>query len=1265
MNYALENLGDERFQQLCQALLAKANPGVQCFPVGQPDGGRDATRVALAAGKREGFLVYQVKFVRDPATKRNPREWLLKVIEDEIDKVQALVDRSATGYFLITNLRGSAHLDAGSIDQMQDLLSEKLELPAICWWRDDIERRLDDAWDIKWAYPEVMTGADFLRAICEHGLTQDLDRRQSALRAFLLDQYQRDAQVKFRQIDLQNRLLDLFVDVPVVPGHTMPSTLGANLFNRVRWIHRRAEAELAKNAGTHSTAEVGYSRGEIGAASFLLYSHRVREFEWVVLEGGPGQGKSTLSQYIAQVHRIRLLGIVDDERRIPRVHAASAVRLPIRVDLRHFAQWLRGEHPFIPAAQPNPQLSSRQLEPFLAALVSYHGGGVRFSVDDLIAVVKISSICLVLDGLDEIADLAARRIAVEEIAAGCQRLSANAASLQVVVTSRPAIFSDSPRLPDIKFAYLTLAPLNHDLIENYVERWGKARRVSGDVLTDLHEFVGTKLKQPHIRELARNPMQLSILLSLVSARGPALPDKRTALYDAYIDYFLAREAEKNVTIREHRELILDLHKYLAWVMHSEAEDKGSRGSIPLPRLMSLLRAYLESQGSDPAIAAGLFKDMVDRVFVLVSRDQGAFEFEVQPLREYFAARFLFDTAPLSKTGSECAGARPDRFAALAQRSYWINVARFFAGSYSKGELQSLIVSLQDLHEDRELGLTNLPAVLATALLSDWVFSQVPKQVTLVGQQLADERRLLRLAANVFSRNDEQQEAIFAPADENVALQMSFKCLEMLDGDLHEAFMWPLASIVKANVKRRPAIVERMLLLLRDATDANLGRRLRIARLIGVLNDLSTEQLAGLRISANAVDVAELFRAGHSRLLESRPELFTLAVDMILRSEFDLAAPAKVENTALSNLAVGLAEEVYGHIMRQSIPLSMRAAIQQVEGSTVQHFAPSGPASSHPQTVAIQDFTKVLAAQLERPVKEWASSLQPWMEVLAVATHHWGERRSTRFLAIVSAGTRAGRKASSRNSDLFAKDQPLCERTRYARISARNNDYWATQFRSANNDEDRLFAASLCLAWCPFETMLTVADEFDALLSSLSAKNWRWLMDRGPAVAWACRALDRRRLPDGAELPPSTGARFACVMAELSFGGLRKQVVTRYLQDVSDPVADRYRLWLAADIARFGQKRWSPDLDTIARVFTGDVNPHESYYLTYETERHVMSRALARQILSHPEKCPLELVYCAEKSMRAHLGARIPTLVEVARKESWFQEPCIIKSFDFN
>jgi hypothetical protein len=37
--YLYEQMTDDRFQELCQALLTVSFPGVRCFPVGQADGG--------------------------------------------------------------------------------------------------------------------------------------------------------------------------------------------------------------------------------------------------------------------------------------------------------------------------------------------------------------------------------------------------------------------------------------------------------------------------------------------------------------------------------------------------------------------------------------------------------------------------------------------------------------------------------------------------------------------------------------------------------------------------------------------------------------------------------------------------------------------------------------------------------------------------------------------------------------------------------------------------------------------------------------------------------------------------------------------------------------------------------------------------------------------------------------------------------------------------------------------------------------------------
>jgi hypothetical protein len=149
MDYPLENLDPERFQQLCQSLLVKAFPHLQCFPVAQPDGGRDAVSF-IPDGDSDKFMVFQVKYARKPHTESDPHKWLMAIVEDEAPKVRELIPRGATQYVLLTNIPGTAHLDRGSIDKLNQLLADKLNVPSFCWWRDDINRRLDTAWDLKW-----------------------------------------------------------------------------------------------------------------------------------------------------------------------------------------------------------------------------------------------------------------------------------------------------------------------------------------------------------------------------------------------------------------------------------------------------------------------------------------------------------------------------------------------------------------------------------------------------------------------------------------------------------------------------------------------------------------------------------------------------------------------------------------------------------------------------------------------------------------------------------------------------------------------------------------------------------------------------------------------------------------------------------------------------------------------------------------------------------------------------------------------------------
>jgi len=297
MNYPFENLGPEKFQLFCQSLLAREHPNLQCLPVAQPDGGRDAVQWQPPLSPR-GFIVFQVKYVRAPLAERESHKWLEGIIQDELPKVEKLIPRGAKQYVLMTNIPGTAHLESGSIDSVNSLL-EQLGIPAVCWWRDDLNRRLDNAWDLKWVYPELMTGPDLIRALIETGNSENNNRRLAAIRAFVAHQYSVEDEVRFKQVELQNRLLDLFIDVPIA----------GRAFTRMgTWEHLPSQDDYADSNSAYYSDELEHTvvfgqaglyyrqrPRSVGAATFLL-GPRIQGVPLkAVLEGAPGQGKSTIS----------------------------------------------------------------------------------------------------------------------------------------------------------------------------------------------------------------------------------------------------------------------------------------------------------------------------------------------------------------------------------------------------------------------------------------------------------------------------------------------------------------------------------------------------------------------------------------------------------------------------------------------------------------------------------------------------------------------------------------------------------------------------------------------------------------------------------------------------------------------------------------------------------------------------------------------------------------------------------------------------------
>jgi hypothetical protein len=646
-----EALGARRFQLFCQSLLSYEQPRLQAFPLGQPDGGRDAV---VLHGDGEA-LVFQVKFVERPDYLRDPAAWLRRVLKHELPKIRQLTLRGGLRYCLVTNVPGSGHLGTGSIDRADAVLEELLPVPGQVLWRSDLIARLAKHHELKWAYRELLTGQDVFDELVVSQLSEDRNRRRDAIHAALATQFALDRTVRFKQVDLHNDLFELFIDAP------MEAQVDDDLLAAAR--------ELGIDIGPSDTA----------ATSLLGKKATTKgEFRRCVVEGAPGQGKSTLAQYVCQVHRLRLIGREADAPEIWARHREGVLRLPFKADLNELATFLAGADPFesVPGWGGVPADWPRTLEGFMALQVRRYSGGARFDVSDLLALARDNPLLLVLDGLDEVADVDDRGDVVKAVETGLTALEAVSASLQVIVTSRPAAFANSPGFSPDLFGYAALGSLTPELIIDYGKRWVRARRLPDEEAAEVMGVLRERLGEAHMRELARNPMQLAILLSLIAAKGESLPDRRTELYHDYMNLFFDRESAKSRVVRMHRKLLFGLHGELAWRLHGAAERASEGGSIGLEDLRKLVGRYVGQQGADADLTDALFQGVVERIVAIVATKQERFEFEVQPLREFFAAHHLYATGQVSQFSVRRPGTRADRFAALARNAFWLNVLRF-------------------------------------------------------------------------------------------------------------------------------------------------------------------------------------------------------------------------------------------------------------------------------------------------------------------------------------------------------------------------------------------------------------------------------------------------------------------------------------------------------------------------------------------------------------------------------------------------------------
>lgn len=702
--YNLEVLGHEEFERLCQSLIQQIiGPGAKVYGMGS-DGSREATFEGKAPypSKEEqwgGSWIFQAKF--HDAQQIGPKEArrrLLVELDDELSKITEKYKHSCDNFILMTNVSLTPAFQKGIKDRIDNEIIPKYHhvIKHIhVWGAEEICRFLDAYLGIRQTYAHLLVSGDIiarLLRLIEREET-DLDELVKLYCQGCLDHEKYAAlddagDVEDEQVELQRVFIDLDAKPPRLPQD--PQVLE----RLPEWLKQAADDERSS------------------VLSYLLDDSIPR----LVLIGGPGGGKSTLGQYLAQIHRLRLLGKLNELNENAEEFEKCIPRIPFIILLREYAQWVSSRN------------NSDSLFHYLALQITRESGK-NANPENIHKIVKSNPILLILDGLDEVPEKKLRRRVLDNITSFVHQVrDIHEGNLRVIATTRP--YGYSQEFDPAHYLHLTLQKLSPEKASLYARRWTDAREPNPREANRIQKTFNMCLEDRVVSVLTQTPLQVTILLVIIRARGTP-PKQREELFERYMDIIYQREQKKRPELlRTEQDIIYGLHKYLAYILHRRAEKDRTAALMDVSEFREKVKEYLIH--SNPLLkerevevkANQIITEASQRLVLIESPQEGKIGFGLTTTREFFAAAHLVDTAKDTKE-------RDLRFRAIARSPHWRNVALFFAGRVGRtrpGEVASMIDVCREIDTEKVDKFLKRGAELVMEMVDDRVLREPHNEV---------------------------------------------------------------------------------------------------------------------------------------------------------------------------------------------------------------------------------------------------------------------------------------------------------------------------------------------------------------------------------------------------------------------------------------------------------------------------------------------------------------------------------------------------------
>ncbi|WP_146245553.1 MULTISPECIES: NACHT domain-containing NTPase [unclassified Curtobacterium] len=659
MDYDLDRLGNKQFEHLSQSLTAaEVGARVSTFGAGA-DGGREATwtggDIALSThGDWRGYSVLQAKHREFPEAPASNLTWLKRQLREEIARWsahRASKSRKLPEFYLVsTNVRLSA-ADGGGKDEIAKWLGAEFSRQGLrltgwrIWDYDDLRLLLDKHGEVRRAYRALVTPGDVLFNLLEP--SRFSERFDLALQLHAANQMRREHRLKLGQAgeakDTPLPISAVYMDLPYI---------GIDTLQR----EPRVTAHLFDTFDSHS-------------------NQRPTGSNFHVLIGGPGQGKSTVSQFIALSYRAAFLGgstVINDaetskiaadiERRQEHnsLHIASR-RWPARIVLSEFADSLAAGE-------------TKTVLDFLAAEISQAGQPVTSG--DLSKWMEDHPWLVILDGFDEVPATSDRQAVLQSVADLVSHANTVGADVHFVATTRPQGYSNEFS----RSRNIHLAPLSPSEALGYAEEFLTARNGANTAANDrTNRELRKAVRVDATRRLFESPLQVTILAILLERLGHT-PGDRWQLFWNYYQVIMQREQEKPgelaQLLRQYTSDINYLHRKVGILLQESSAQSGrASASLTTRDFASIVEERLLEMEHSPGEAKHLTDRILslatERLVFLARLSAESIGFEIRSIQEFMAAEHVVLDCPESSV--------LDHLRLRSLVPHWRNVILFAVG----------------------------------------------------------------------------------------------------------------------------------------------------------------------------------------------------------------------------------------------------------------------------------------------------------------------------------------------------------------------------------------------------------------------------------------------------------------------------------------------------------------------------------------------------------------------------------------------------------